>query len=76
MADGSGRMQALAQPTTFQSGLVAEPKLDAVDALSVGQSLRTLARQRYMPTGTADIYNRVGEQLIAAANVAIEESRK
>ena len=45
--------------------------LDAVDALSVGLSLQALARQQKTPPGTREIYQRVGQQLAAAARAGL-----
>jgi hypothetical protein len=64
-------LRTLQAPVHFESGLVADLKLDAVDALSVGQSIRTLIRARKLPPGTAEIYERVARQMIAAARIAL-----
>ena len=55
-------------PVTVELGLA--------DALAVGHSLRMLARQQKTPRGTADVYARVGAQIVAAAHRQIAESGK
>lgn len=52
---------------------LAIAKCDAIDALSVGQSLRMLARSQKTPHGTREVYARVGQQLVDAARVALEQ---
>lgn len=69
----SGAVQA---PALVESGIVADVRLDALDALAVGQSIRTLIRARKLPPGTAEIYHRVANQLIAAARRAIAEGSR
>lgn len=48
------------------------PVLGAFDALSVGLSLQTLAHQGRMPAEVSATYRRVGEQLEAAARLAMK----
>lgn len=45
---------------------------DPIDALTVGQSLRTLARNQRTPHGTREFYARIGQQLVDAARVAMK----
>lgn len=45
--------------------------LPVIDSLSVGMSLRALARNAGMPRETADIYDRFGRLLESAAKLAI-----
>jgi hypothetical protein len=46
-------------------------ELDLADALGVGNSLRMQARSPRTPQGTRDIFERVGEKLVAAGREAI-----
>ncbi len=47
--------------------------LSTVDMLSVGHSLRQLARTLGVPHGTREIYARVGASMVAAAHVTMAE---
>ncbi len=44
-------------------------ELDVLEALQVGQSLRTLARDERTPPGTKDIFRSVGTALIHACSL-------
>lgn len=57
--------------TLAKSLELATAMLDPIDALSVGQSLRVLARHQKTPHGTREIYERVGNQLVSAARIAL-----
>jgi hypothetical protein len=48
-------------------------QLETVDMLSVGMSLRMLARALKTPHGTREIYARVGAQMVAAAQRSMAE---
>jgi hypothetical protein len=68
-------MAVAAAPVVFQSGIVATVDLDVVDALAVGQSIRTLIRAKKLPPGTAEIYERVANQMLSSARIAIATSK-
>lgn len=69
-------MVANLRPQYFSSGLVADVQVDVVDALSVGRSIRTLIRSKKLPPGTAEIYQRVADQLVSGARLAIAVAAK
>jgi O6-methylguanine-DNA--protein-cysteine methyltransferase len=73
--DGSDRVVS-AGARTFESGITVEVQLDAVEALSFAQSMRTLIRARKIPRGTAEIYERIAKKMLEAANVAIAAAAK
>lgn len=50
--------------------------LDTVDCLSVGMSLRMLARDMKVPHGTREVYARVGNAMVAAARLSLVEVPK
>lgn len=50
--------------------------LDATDALLVGQTLRSLARDRKTPLGLREQLTRVGSEMAAAANAALVAAGK
>lgn len=56
--------------TSYESGITVDVKLDLVDAIAVGQSIRTLVRGRKLPPGTAEFYERVANQILSAAQLA------
>lgn len=74
---GAVQAPALVAPEVFKvaGNETCSPTIGTVDALSVGLSMMTLARQRTMPTGTREIYERVGRELIAAARLALAEGK-
>lgn len=45
--------------------------LTTIDALTVGQKLRTLARDRHTPLGVRDFFDRVGTQMFSAGRLAM-----
>lgn len=49
--------------------------LTTIDALSIGQTLRTLARDRRTPDGQRVHLDRVGSQLFSAAMLAMKDGR-
>lgn len=70
------RAPALSTPETYKvrGNEICKPDVATVDALSVGLSLRTLARTKL--TGeTAAAYDRVGSALVAAARLALAEGK-
>jgi hypothetical protein len=46
-------------------------RLSTTDAIAVGQTIRTLTRTHKVPPGVAEILNRVGSQMLAAALVVL-----
>jgi hypothetical protein len=50
---------------------VVSVHIEGVDALSVGLSLRALARNQKTPHGKREIYERVGAQMVSAARAAM-----
>lgn len=58
-----------------QSGSHVDVKIDALDALQVGQTLRALARDKRTPLGARESLGRVGSQLVAAALLAMNGGR-
>jgi hypothetical protein len=66
----------MAVSTSGRSGVTCAPELDAADALGVAHSMRTLVRGRKLPPGTAEIYDRVASQIIAAAHLSLTQARK
>lgn len=62
-------------PVPDASAPIAEVMLDATDALAVGQTIRSLARDRRTPLGVREMLARVGTQLTASARVALAQAR-
>lgn len=54
------------------SSETCRPELTVVDAIGVGLSLQTLVKSQRMPAETREVYLRVGQQLEAAARLAIK----
>lgn len=52
---------------------ICEVQLNVVDAIAVAQSIRTLVRGRKLPPGTAEIYNRVADQILASAQLKLSQ---
>lgn len=59
--------------THGDSGETVSVDLTLIDALSVGQSLRMLARHPKTPPGTREIYARVGQQMVSKAHLAMKQ---
>lgn len=51
--------------------LTCTPVVNAIEALQVGQTLRTLARDKRTPAGLRPLMDRVGGELAAAARLAL-----
>lgn len=65
---------ATATPITFTDGVVVV-QMTTLDALTTGQMLRTLARDKRTPPGQRPFLDRVGTQLFAAAQLALKDGR-
>jgi hypothetical protein len=55
----------------LQSGVTCEVPMDVVDAIGVGQSIRSLVRNGTIPAGLAPVYERVARQMISAARLSV-----
>lgn len=51
--------------------LTCAPTLNALEALQVGQTLRTIARDKRTPGGQRALLDRIGTQMFATARAAI-----
>lgn len=68
-------MAVAAAPIVFSGEATCTVELSTADALGVAHSMRTLVRSAKLPPGTAEIYNRVAAQMIAAAHVSIAQRK-
>jgi hypothetical protein len=53
------------------TGKTCTVTLAVEDAIGIGYSIRALVKQAKMPSGTAETYLRVAQQLIAAAKLEV-----
>lgn len=66
----------MAHDTNQDTGDVCDVSLSTIDALGVGQTLRSLARDRRTPHGQREILSRVGSQMVSAATAKLATSGK
>lgn len=64
-------MAGVALPFVRASAPRCTVELDVADALGAAHSMRTLARKRKLPPGTAEVYERVAAELIRGAHKAL-----
>lgn len=57
------------------AALLAVLTLDATEALAVGQTIRSLARDRKTPLGVRELLAKVGSEMTAAARAALAGAR-
>jgi hypothetical protein len=60
---------------TRDTDVICTPTLNAVEALAIGQTLRTLARDKRTPLGLREMFAKVGSELAVTGQLALTQHR-